>query len=126
MKGNKKDKLEEEISRRLDSHSWNDQISNLVFQQRKTSRIRWIAGITISGFTIGAIAFSSLMVHQPGESTQPNWQVWVEEQIEGTYEDAETSMQTPDLSNEELQDKQLPNSPLMDVETLIETSFEQR
>ncbi|TGK18111.1 hypothetical protein EHO61_11730 [Leptospira fluminis] len=119
-------RLEDEIARRLESRSWNDQMSGLVFQKRRTSRIRWIAGITMSGFTVVVIAVSSILVRPAGESNQTNWQVWVEEQIEGTYEDAETSMQTPDLGNEEFQDQQLPNSRLTDVETLIETSFEQR
>ncbi|TGK11573.1 hypothetical protein EHO60_04540 [Leptospira fletcheri] len=119
-------RLEDEIARRLESQSWNDQMSGLVFQKRRTSRIRWIAAITMSGFTVGVIAVSSILVRPAGEPSQTNWQVWVEEQIEGTYEDAETSMQTPDLGNEEFQDQQLPNSRLTDVDTLIETSFEQR
>ncbi len=124
MEDKNKEKLDQEIFRRMESYDWSNSISAKVIRTRKISQVRRFLAFSFGGLIIGFLGISSLWI-QPEGNSEPDWQVWVEEQIEGTFEDAETSMQTPDLGQEDTP-ADLPPSNLMDVDSLIEASFERR
>jgi hypothetical protein len=127
MEDKNREKLDQEIFRRMESYDWSDSISAKVIRTRKISQVRRFLTFSLGGLMIGFLGLSSLWVQPEGDSEPGDWQVWVEEQIEGTFEDAETSMQTPNLSGEETQiELPPPPSNLMDVDSLIEASFERR
>ncbi|TGL60906.1 hypothetical protein [Leptospira sarikeiensis] len=125
MKDRDREKLDQEIFRRLESAEWSDSISAKIIQRRRLSSFRRFFIFSFSGLVIVGLSISSLYLQPEGESESGDWQVLIEEQIEGTFEDAETSMQTPDLNQEETSPASIPSS-LMDTDALIEASFERR
>lgn len=126
MSDQNKDKLDQEILRRLESNDWSDRMSAQVIRTRKISQVRRFFFLSFGGLVVCFLGVSSFWIQPQGESESAEWQVWVEEQIEGTFEDAETSMQTPNLMQEDTPDETPVHSNLMDVDSLIETSFERR
>ncbi|EPG64891.1 hypothetical protein [Leptospira wolffii] len=126
MEDKNREKLDQEIFRRLESYDWSNSISEKVIRTRRISLVRRFLTISFGGALIGFLGVSSFWVQPQGESESGDWQVWVEEQIEGTFEDAETSMQTPELTQDESTAELPTHSNLMDVDSLIETSFERR
>ncbi|MFB5650193.1 hypothetical protein ACE5IS_06070 [Leptospira wolffii] len=126
MEDKNREKLDQEIFRRLESYDWSNSISEKVIRTRRISLVRRFLTISFGGALIGFLGVSSFWVQPQGESESGDWQVWVEEQIEGTFEDAETSMQTPELTQDESPAELPTHSNLMDVDSLIETSFERR
>ncbi|TGK02983.1 hypothetical protein EHQ53_05830 [Leptospira langatensis] len=127
MEEKNREKLDQEIFRRLESYEWSDNISARIIEQRRRTKVRRLFALSLGSLFIGILSVASFYVQpERGDQGTGEWQGWVEEQIEGTFEDAETSMQTPDLSQEDPPNATIPSSSLMDVDTLIETSFERR
>ncbi|TGK09396.1 hypothetical protein EHQ81_07010 [Leptospira selangorensis] len=126
MEDRNKEKLDQEIFRRLESYEWSDNISAKIMRRRKIASFKRFFIFSFSGLVIVGLGLSSFYFQPEGESESGDWQVLIEEQIEGTFEDAETSMQTPDLNQEDTSSSTVPSSSLMDMDALIETSFERR
>ncbi|PKA17820.1 hypothetical protein [Leptospira haakeii] len=126
MEDRNKEKLDQEIFRRLESYEWSDNISAKIMRRRKIASFKRFFIFSFSGLIIVGLGLSSFYFQPEGESETGDWQVLIEEQIEGTFEEAETSMQTPDLNQEDTSSSTVPSSSLMDMDALIETSFERR
>ncbi|TGK06990.1 hypothetical protein EHO59_02405 [Leptospira semungkisensis] len=126
MEEKNREKLDQEIFRRLESYEWSDNISARIIEQRRRTKVRRFFALSLGSLFIGILSVASFYVQPEKDQGSGEWQGWVEEQIEGTFEEAETSMQTPDLSQEDPPSAAIPSSSLMDVDTLIETSFERR
>ncbi|MEI1277219.1 hypothetical protein V6Z05_02740 [Leptospira venezuelensis] len=126
MEERNKEKLDQEIFRRLESYEWSDNISAKIMRRRKIASFKRFFIFSFSGLVIVGLGLSSFYFQPEGESESGDWQVLIEEQIEGTFEEAETSMQTPDLNQEDTRSSTVPSSSLMDMDALIETSFERR
>lgn len=126
MEDRNKEKLDQEIFRRLESYEWSDNISAKIMRRRKVASFKRFFIFSFSGLVIVGLGLSSFYFQPEGESESGDWQVLIEEQIEGTFEEAETSMQTPDLNQEDTSSSTVPSSSLMDMDALIETSFERR
>lgn len=126
MEDKNREKLDQEIFRRLESYEWSDNISAKIMRRRKIASFKRFFIFSFSGLVIVGLGLSSFYFQPEGESESGDWQVLIEEQIEGTFEEAETSMQTPDLNQEDTSSSTVPSSSLMDMDALIETSFERR
>ncbi|TGM97458.1 hypothetical protein [Leptospira dzoumogneensis] len=126
MEDKNREKLDQEIFRRLESSEWSDNISAKIMRRRKVASFKRFFIFSFSGLVIVGLGLSSFYFQPEGESESGDWQVLIEEQIEGTFEEAETSMQTPDLNQEDTSSSTVPSSSLMDMDALIETSFERR
>ncbi|PJZ50373.1 hypothetical protein [Leptospira saintgironsiae] len=126
MEDRNREKLDQEIFRRLESYEWSDNISAKIMRRRKIASFKRFFIFSFSGLVIVGLGLSSFYFQPEGESESGDWQVLIEEQIEGTFEEAETSMQTPDLNQEDTSSSTVPSSSLMDMDALIETSFERR
>lgn len=127
MEDRNREKLDQEIFRRLESYEWSDNISAKIMRRRKIASFKRFFIFSFSGLIVVGLGLSSFYFQPEGESESGDWQVLIEEQIEGTFEDAETSMQIPDLNQEDTSSSSaVPSSSLMDMDTLIETSFERR
>ncbi|PJZ69951.1 hypothetical protein CH373_13090 [Leptospira perolatii] len=126
MENQDKHKLEEEISRRLDSSDWSVQMSESILRKKKTNRLRWMAIASTCSLAIGLLAFVSIQTRsEESEVTQTELRLLVEEQIEGTFVDAESGMKNTGYSEDQMLEDQV-SSPLFDVDELIETSFQRR
>ncbi|TGM90739.1 hypothetical protein [Leptospira licerasiae] len=126
MEDRNREKLDQEIFRRLESYEWSDNISAKIMRKRKIASFKRFFIFSFSGLIIVGLGLSSFYFQPEGESESGDWQVLIEEQIEGTFEEAETSMQTPNLNQEDTSSSAVPSSSLMDMDALIETSFERR
>ncbi|TGK39598.1 hypothetical protein [Leptospira andrefontaineae] len=126
MEDKNREKLDQEIFRRLESYEWSDNISAKIMRRRKIASFKRFFIFSFSGLIIVGLGLSSFYFQPEGDSESGDWQVLIEEQIEGTFEEAETSMQTPDLNQEDTSSSTVPSSSLMDMDALIETSFERR
>ena len=126
MEDKNREKLDQEIFRRLESYEWSDNISAKIMRRRKIASFKRFFIFSFSGLVIVGLGLSSFYFQPEGESESGDWQVLIEEQIEGTFEEAETSMQTPDLNQEDTSSSTVPSSSLMEMDALIETSFERR
>ncbi|MEI7011220.1 hypothetical protein [Leptospira licerasiae] len=126
MEDRNREKLDQEIFRRLESYEWSDNISAKIMRRRKIASFKRFFIFSFSGLIVVGLGLSSFYFQPEGESESGDWQVLIEEQIEGTFEEAETSMQTPNLNQEDTSSSAVPSSSLMDMDALIETSFERR